>query len=281
MGKFDGVLLASDFDNTLIYTAGCMGAGKPIPPLSERNREAIRYFTSEGGRFSIATGRALPAFTAVASLVPFNAPCIICNGAAIYDFEAGGYLEFAALDAPALSRAQAVLDAFPTVAVEVYHQDSAVHVVHPNEMSRRHALLTMSPAEERPSMADVPLPIGKLLFEGERPVLERVRQFMEERGWADDCELIHSADMLLEMTRTGASKGGMLSLLAERLGIRKDCVYAVGDEANDLNMMAAAARGFAPANCVEAVRRSGATLVSDARYGAVADAVAILDRTFP
>jgi len=280
MGKFDGVLLASDFDNTLIDTAGCMGDGKPIPSLSEKNREAIQHFIREGGRFSIATGRALPAFAAVASSVPFNAPCIICNGAAIYDLEAGEYLEFAALDPSALDRAQAVLDAFPTVAVEAYHQDSAVHVVHPNGMSRRHALLTMSPAEERPSMADVPLPIGKLLFEEERPVLERVRQFMEERGWGADCELIHSADMLLEMTRKGASKGGMLTLLAQRLGIRMDRVYAVGDEANDLSMLSAAARGFAPANCVEAVRRSGATLVSDARYGAIADVIAVLDHIF-
>ncbi len=280
MGKFDGVLLASDFDNTLIYTAGCMGAGKPIPPLSEKNRAAIQSFIDEGGRFSVATGRALPAFTAVASLVPFNAPCIICNGAGIYDMEAGEFLEFAAMDDSARDRAQAVLDAFPTVAVEAYHRDSTSHVVHPNDMSRRHVLLSRTPSEERASMADVPLPLAKLLFEEERPVLERVRQFMEDRGWAGDYELIHSADMLLEMTRKGASKGGMLSLLAERLGIRRDHVYAVGDEANDLSMMAAASRGFAPANCVEAVRQSGVTIVSDARYSAVADVIAILDQIY-
>jgi len=45
-------------------------------------------------------------------------------------------------------------------------------------------------------------------------------------------------------------------------------------------MLSAAARGFAPANCVEAVRQSGATIVSDARYSAVADVIAILDRTY-
>ena len=44
MGKFDGVLLASDFDNTLIYTSGALHSGKPIPPLGEENRKALEYF---------------------------------------------------------------------------------------------------------------------------------------------------------------------------------------------------------------------------------------------
>lgn len=31
MGRFDGVLLASDFDNTLIYTEDALLRGEPIP----------------------------------------------------------------------------------------------------------------------------------------------------------------------------------------------------------------------------------------------------------
>ena len=41
MGKFTGVLLASDFDNTLIYTAEALRSGGPVPPLPERYREAL------------------------------------------------------------------------------------------------------------------------------------------------------------------------------------------------------------------------------------------------
>ena len=47
MGKFDGLLLASDFDDTLF------DGGVSIPG---RNLEAIRYFTGEGGYFTVATG---------------------------------------------------------------------------------------------------------------------------------------------------------------------------------------------------------------------------------
>ena len=84
MGKFDGVLLASDFDDTLY------GLDLRIP---ERNLEAIRYFTREGGYFVMSTGRAHRTFAPFAPLVPMNAPAVLSNGAAIYDFQADRMLE--------------------------------------------------------------------------------------------------------------------------------------------------------------------------------------------
>ena len=45
---------------------------------------------AEGGRFAIATGRALAAFDqSTRPLVPMNAPGVVCNGAALYDFQNG------------------------------------------------------------------------------------------------------------------------------------------------------------------------------------------------
>ena len=41
MGKFDGVLLASDFDNTLLYTEEALRTGGFGAPLVERLREAL------------------------------------------------------------------------------------------------------------------------------------------------------------------------------------------------------------------------------------------------
>ena len=113
MGRFDGVLLASDFDNTLIYTEDALLRGEPIPPLPERNRQALTYFMAEGGRFAISTGRALAAFEKYAPLVPMNAPGVICNGAALYDFAKQEYLVSALLDENARQRGQLVLDRFP------------------------------------------------------------------------------------------------------------------------------------------------------------------------
>ena len=124
MGKFDGVLLASDFDNTLLNTETARRTGAEVPEVSRRNREALEYFMAGGGRFAIATGRALAAFIKFADQVPMNAPGIVCNGAALYDFQKGEYLETILLDESTRRRGQETLDRFPTLAVEAYHIDS-------------------------------------------------------------------------------------------------------------------------------------------------------------
>lgn len=280
MGKFDGVLLASDFDNTLIYTEEALRSGVPVPPLPERNRAALEYFMSEGGRFAIATGRALAAFIKYADSVPMNAPGVVCNGAAIYDFSKGEYLETALLDGCARERGQAVLDRFPDAAIEAYHIDNVIHAVHPNEITCQHERITKVSVEELPSMADVPLPLGKLLYEAEHETLEGIVAFLSEKGWARDYELIFSGRTLLEMTAKGATKGGMVRRLAARLGVSMERVYCAGDEANDISMLTAAAEGFAPENCIPAVRACGASIVGHARDGAIADVIERLDQKY-
>lgn len=280
MGKFTGVLLASDFDNTLIHTEPALRSGAPIPPLSVRNREALEYFMAEGGRFAVATGRALAAFMRYADVVPMNAPGIVCNGAALYDFAQEAYLETAMLEGEIRERGQAVLDRFPDAAVEAYHVENVIHAVRPNEITRNHEHLTKVAVTEIPSLLDAPLPLGKLLFEAEHGTLEQVLLFLEEQGWREDYELIFSMPTLLEMTAKGANKGAMVRRLAERLGISMEHVYCVGDEANDLPMLKVAAEGFAPANCNAVVRESGVTLVAHCADDALAEVISILDKRY-
>ena len=59
MGKFDGYLLLSDFDGTLAHTESIITeeGKKSFKTISKENCDAIRYFQSEGGLFTLATGR--------------------------------------------------------------------------------------------------------------------------------------------------------------------------------------------------------------------------------
>ena len=99
-----------------------------------------------------------------------------CNGAAIYDFAKKEYLDYALLDETARQRGQEVLDRFPEVAVEAYHIDNVIHGVRPNAFTHQHEHITKVLVTEAPTLLDVPLPLGKLLFEAEHEVLERVQQ---------------------------------------------------------------------------------------------------------
>lgn len=280
MQKFKNVLLASDFDNTLVYTQGALERGEDIPPMSARNREAVEYFIRNGGYFTISTGRALPAFARYAKELPCNAPCVIANGAALYDFSAGKYLETAFLDADIYDHVDALLARFPALSFEVYHADERIHALHPNEYIRNHEHLTRAKTVEVRSFREVDLPVIKLLFEEDRPLLDEVRSFIRAQSWGERYELIFSSDHLLELTRRGATKGGMVLRLAGLLGVARGDIYCIGDHNNDIPMLEAAAIGFAPENAIPSVKAWGARIVCHCRDGALADVVEILDKRY-
>ena len=149
MQKFRNVLLASDFDNTLVYTQGALERGEDIPPMSARNREAVDYFLANGGFFTVATGRALPAFAQFASALPVNAPCVIANGAAIYDFARNRYVETAFLDADIYDHVDALLARFPRLCFEVYHDDRRIHSAECRSAAARTVVLAQLYALDR------------------------------------------------------------------------------------------------------------------------------------
>lgn len=280
MQKFRNVLLASDFDNTLVYTQGALERGEDIPPMSARNREAVDYFLANGGFFTVATGRALPAFAQFASALPVNAPCVIANGAAIYDFARNRYVETAFLDTDIYDHVDALLARFPRLCFEVYHDDRRIHVLHPNRFSRNHEHLTRTGTVEVGAFREVDLPVIKLLFEEEKPLLDEVYAFIRSQSWGERYELIFSSDHLLELTRRGATKGGMILKLAALLGVARRDIYCIGDHNNDIPMLKVSEIGFAPENATDEVKASGARIVCHCRDGALADVVDILDKRY-
>ena len=277
MGKFTGLLLISDFDNTLVDTASAFRRGEAMPLPGARTREALGYFMDQGGQFAVATGRALASFAPFAASVPMNAPAVLCNGAALYDFSAGEYLETNCLNDAIGRRIQPVLDRYPQVAAEAYHLGNTIYAVQPNQVTKNHEHITHVVAAQSSSLLEVPSPLGKLLLEGDHEMLEEIRQLLLRQDWSDEYELVFSDPILLELTAKGANKGGMVARLAQRLKISRENIICVGDEANDLSMLHMAGKGFAPANCVEAVRRSGVRIVADAAHDALAQVVEILD----
>ena len=192
MGKFDGVLLASDFDNTILNTEIPRRTGCPIPPISRRNTDALRYFMANGGRFAVATGRALPAFRLFADQIPMNAPAVVCNGGALYDFQTESYLDIMELPEEIRGQGQAVLDRFPTAAVEAYHLDDVIHAVRPNLYTRQHEHVTHAGVEPVSTLTDVPVPLVKIMFEDDHEHLTALRDYVLQQAWSENYEIFFS-----------------------------------------------------------------------------------------
>lgn len=282
MGKFEHVLLASDFDNTLVHTQGALDAGTTeIPPMCARNREALDYFTQNGGYFSVSTGRALPAFARYARELPINAPCILANGAGLYDFRKGEYVETAFLDERTRAHVAELLERFPLLPFEIYHTDRRIHAMHPNRYIENHEHLTRAKTVAIEDFGEVDFPLVKLLFEDERERLDEVRDFIRAQDWGGDYELICSGDHLLEMTAKDATKGEMVLRLARRLGVGRRDIYCIGDHSNDVSMAEVSAARFAPGNAIDEMKAlPGMRVVSHCADGAIADVIDFLDKKY-
>jgi Cof subfamily protein (haloacid dehalogenase superfamily) len=281
MGKFDGVLIASDYDNTMAFTEGSLFTGTPPPPVSEKNRKAVEYFMAEGGIFSVSTGRALPAFDAVRGDVPMNGPTVLFNGAAIYDYATEKYLHTAFLPEAIRDHVTEILDAVGQLAFKIYHDNNSIFVVNPNEYTERHKHLTHLPAVTLPSIWEAPSPILKVVFEETLDVQQKVLDFIATRPWRGEYEVVSSSDHLLEVTVHGANKGGMVRKLAEILGIEQRHVYTMGDHANDIPMLEFAHMGFCPLNAIDSVKAvPGVRILSNCWDDATAEMIEILDQLY-
>ena len=76
MKKFDGILICTDLDGTLI---------KSDRTVSDADLKAIEYFKSEGGIFTFITARMLCHTGDVRAMIRANAPLGCLNGGALYD----------------------------------------------------------------------------------------------------------------------------------------------------------------------------------------------------
>ena len=54
MAKFDGLVIFSDFDNTLTFNGDVANPKKALD-INPNNYEAVKYFSENGGKFVMAT----------------------------------------------------------------------------------------------------------------------------------------------------------------------------------------------------------------------------------
>ena len=281
MGKFDGLLLVSDFDNTLVYTEEVFRRGGTVPPLSPENRRQIQYWMDNGGAFAVVTGRTWQLIRPFLGGIPTNAPCGVGNGAALVDPASGRRLYERFLPAGAADHMDQVLAAFPRLSCEIFRADDRCDAINPCAFSYRHAQSAGYTFRVVESLRETPPPVVKILFEADdHEPLARLAAFVRSRSWFDQYELIFSSDFLLEMVARGANKGVLVRRVAEMTGVGMDRVYCVGDQENDLAMLRIAREGFVPANAAPQVLEAGFTRVCHCREGAVAQVVDLLDRRY-
>ena len=269
MGKFDGVLLVSDYDATF-------AEGNKVHP---DNLAMLDYFEAQGGRFTIATGRTHCTFRKIRDLVPFNAPVLLANGALIHDFEAGKTLFEAPLPPTVREDMIELSRQFPKMSLEVYSGENDLYAWNPNLYVHKHILYTGARSHIC-SIEEIPSPWDKALMEHDHETLLTYQAEVLKR-WGDRYEAIFSDDHMLELNAKGCTKGASALRLAELLGIQKENLYCVGDNENDIAMLEVSAIPFAPENAIPSVKAvPGVVVLPPCKKGTVGALIRHLDAIY-
>lgn len=268
-GRFSGVMIASDFDGT-VYSS--------TKGMLQRNIEAAHYFIAEGGTFSIATGRTHTTFAPFHHCLPNNGHTILSNGASVYDFKKDDAVSTTNLPVTIAEDLALLCQQMPQLAFEAYH-DSDIYAYHPNKITDRHMTIVGSSYIQR-EIEDMPTPWLKVLIQEERDVLKEARTRLQKIR-PNSYETIFSNPRYLEVTAAGINKGSAVLALAKDYGILPQHIYCVGDNENDLSMLALSAIPFAPSSSAKIVLETNPTLVCPCEEGVLGDIVTHLERIYP
>ncbi len=246
--NFDGYLLVTDMDNTLLNSEH---------RVSEKNRRAVKYFTDNGGLFTVATGRTASAardrITEAGALpLAINAPAILQNGAVLYDFQKNSAFYERHIADERKGAARIMHERYPFLGFEIYTTGDEVYVYSPchltNRLKKRSGTIIREMTDEVWTM-----PWTKLLMIAPKDILDK---YIPVYRSLDPGYAVRSGDEFFDIVSDEASKGKALTLLAGRLGLDKSRVIAAGDNYNDVDLMTAAGISYAVENARDEIKEA-------------------------
>lgn len=263
---FKNVIFVSDLDGTLLTDD---------KKVLDCDLAAIERFRKGGGIFAAATGRGYAMAKRVVEMIT-DAPSVIFNGAAVYDFKKDDFLWNCEIDKRAYSYVDKIGRAFPNVAAEVLCGQT-VYVPYMNEVEQTHLDWEQVPAKFC-SVSEVPQSGWlKFLFAAEAELLDEVEKYVAD-GDFGGVHWLRSGPLFFECLPEGVDKHTGFSRLIQILNAEKRFTVAAGDYKNDLLMIENADLGCAPKNALDCVKDAADLVVCDNNSGAIAEIIDYIER---
>jgi len=248
MGKYDGILLLTDFDGTL-YT------GREIP---EANIKAIRHFCAEGGRFGLSTGRTYKFFEKFEDQIVLNTYISSINGTVVYDYPNKRIVSESFVGEDMTDKVREICERNERLRnVVIFRRD----IVEGLEID--------GSREFYDSLSELMSnPVYKVMFHSRERITDREKleidgiigeSYFSSRSWAEG----------IELQRADSTKGDAAKLIKRLSGA--DLLVCAGDFENDITMIKAADIGYAVGNALDSVKAAAdRVLTARVEDGAIA-----------
>lgn len=261
---FEGYILVSDMDGTLI------GSDRKV---SDKNLEAIKYFTDRGGMFTVATGRMLQSVEEFISELHIKCPTMLHNGAKIFDFRnRETYVEHFIEE----ERKEAIRKAYemmPNIGIEIFANE-VVYVYRSCNLTERYKRHNFNVVYEMPDNIWKEK-WTKVLLIGEKEELDEAEKLYKNK--LDNGNAFRSGACYFDIVANNISKGRALKELVETLSIDPTKVIAVGDNMNDIEMIKEAEYGFCVENGLDVVKEAASYIAPSNDEDAIAYIVSWLE----
>lgn len=260
MSKYDikNTLYISDLDGTLLPRHGV---------VNEADIAAAKEFMAAGGRFALATGR-MPDMLDWAVKMGVNAPCIIANGAVIYDMNTDKILYERFLDPIAATAIPDVMDKFPGLCLQQRVLDK-LFVSRPNAQFEWHISWELQ-KYSLVNYKDGVYNCHKMLLLEEHETLLKAREYLS-KTYPGAFDYVFSCDVFLEVIPHGCTKGDAIPKLLEIMGMEKAVVLATGDYGNDVTMLRKADVSGCPSTAIDEVKAISDYVLCPVGEGVAAD----------
>lgn len=251
-------LLVCDFDGTL-YTNEFK--------VNQETIDAVEEFKSRGGKFVIATGRLYQAIKPFAQLFKLTDEVITYQGSGVYDLKTDKILMSQEIDRDlAVEVYQFLYKNYSDISSPMLFYDDKCIVEEENEYNQIFANIVKVPLVVASKKLDEYVDQNNL---NARKILclaqnEYIRGIIANltQNFGDKLNINQSSKGLLECVNIKASKGNAVRWIAEKYGIPREQICAIGDAENDNSMIEFAGLGVAMGNAMEETKKV-ADLVCD------------------
>ena len=261
-------LFLSDFDGTLVRADGT---------ISQRNIEAIKEYRVAGGVFAVVTGRMLCSIRPRLKELGLEEGIVVAyQGGMIADVATGEILENDGFTPEEAIRAVTFLE----------REDLHIHVYIDDKLYCNRDDDALKSYEDICGVKGIVCnePLSRFVKRKKKTVNKVLAILPSEekaalikrlqKGLGEGYFITASNDFLVEALPARVNKAHAVNFLAERFGIPREQVAAIGDQLNDLPLLCAAGGKFAVSNAQEDLKKI-ATVVSSCEEDGVAEALEI------
>ena len=253
MKKFEGILIASDWDGTL-----CLGS------VTQKNIDAIKYFQENGGKFTICSGRHYNHVKKNADVVKPNTYVISLNGAVICDIDTNEILYTGVCDDNIYPIIKTILSFKLYTSMYIFFEGESNSITFSVENFENE----IKPYNEHK--------IYKVVFVTDTSEKGELGAQLTNEIPLGDYIAVRSWDKSIEIMMKKNSKGYALLKLKEKIGAK--IAIAVGDYENDIAMLEVADISYAVSNACDKVKSIAKRQTSAVTEASIADVIADLEK---